>query len=83
MGPWPLGFGFAPGLAAAGSPVVTAFLSTNLPVLADVARALSVTDRFSGFTRGVVSARDVVFFASFIAFWLFVNNVVLDHRKAD
>ena len=69
--------------AAAGSPVVTAFLTTNLPVLADVARALSVTDRFSGFTRGVVSARDVVFFASFIAFWLFVNNVVLDHRKAD
>jgi ABC-2 type transport system permease protein len=27
--------------------------------------------------------RDVVFFASFIGFWLFVNAVVLDHRKAD
>jgi ABC-2 type transport system permease protein len=24
-----------------------------------------------------------VFFASFIGFWLFVNAVVLDHRKAD
>jgi ABC-2 type transport system permease protein len=69
--------------AAAGSPVVTNFLSTNIPQLAEIARAVSVADRFTGFTRGVVSARDVMFFASFIGFWLFVNNVVLDHRKAD
>jgi ABC-2 type transport system permease protein len=69
--------------AAAGSPVVTSFLSANLPQLAEISRALSVADRFQGFTRGVVSARDIVFFASFIGFWLFVNNLVLDHRKAD
>ena len=69
--------------AAAGSPVVTSFLSTNIPQLAELSRALSVADRFQGFTRGVVSARDIVFFASFIGFWLFVNNLVLDHRKAD
>ncbi len=69
--------------AASGSPVVTGFLSTNVPQLAEVSRALSVADRFQGFTRGVVSARDIIFFASFIGFWLFVNNLVLDHRKAD
>lgn len=69
--------------AAAGSPVVTEFLTQRLPVLADIARALSVTDRFSGFTRGVIGARDLVFFATFIGFFLFVNAVVLDHRKAD
>lgn len=69
--------------AAAGSPVVTEFLSQRLPVLAEVARALSVADRFSGFTRGVIGARDLVFFASFIGFFLFLNTVVLDHRKAD
>lgn len=69
--------------AASGSPVVTGFLSTNIPQLAEVSRALSVADRFQGFTRGVVSARDIIFFASFIGFWLFVNNLVLDHRKAD
>ena len=45
--------------------------------------ALSVSDRFSGFTRGVIAARDIVFFATFIGFFLFVNAVVLDHRKAD
>jgi ABC-2 type transport system permease protein len=69
--------------AAAGSPVVTEFLTQRLPVLAEVARALSISDRFTGFTRGVVAARDLVFFVSFIGFFLFVNAVVLDHRKAD
>lgn len=69
--------------AAAGSPVVTEFLSTRLPALAEVARGVSVADRFGAFTRGVVALRDVIFFGSFIAFWLFVNAVVLDHRKAD
>ncbi|MBK1660446.1 ABC transporter permease [Paracraurococcus ruber] len=69
--------------AAAGSPVVTEFLSVRIPVLAEVARALSVADRFNGFTRGVIGARDLVFFASFIGFFLFLNAVVLDHRKAD
>ena len=69
--------------AAAGSPLVTEFLSARLPALAEAARALSVADRFGGFTRGVVAARDLVFFGSFMAFFLFLNAVVLDHRKAD
>ncbi|WPB84005.1 ABC transporter permease subunit [Sediminicoccus rosea] len=69
--------------AAAGSPVVTEFLSSQFPVLAEVARGMSVSERINGFTRGVISARDFVFFASFIAFWLFVNTVILEHKKAD
>jgi len=69
--------------AAAGSPVVTEFLTSNLPLLAEVARGLSVSERFNGFTRGVISARDVIFFASFIAFWLFANAVILELKKAD
>jgi ABC-2 type transport system permease protein len=69
--------------AVAGSALVTDFLSQRIPVLAEVARALSLTERFNGLTRGVIALRDVVFFASFIGFWLFVNAVVLDHRKAD
>lgn len=69
--------------ASAGSPVVTEFLDTRLPQLAEVARAVSVADRFGGFTRGVIAARDILFFASFMGFFLFVNAVVLDHRKAD
>ena len=45
--------------AAAGSPVVTEFLSARLPVLAEVARGLSITDRLGGFSRGVVALPDL------------------------
>jgi ABC-2 type transport system permease protein len=69
--------------AAAGSPVVTEFLSQRVPALAEVARAVSLTERFNSLTRGVIALRDVVFFASFMGFFLFLNAVVIDHRKAD
>ncbi|HTN10897.1 MAG TPA: ATP-binding cassette domain-containing protein [Acetobacteraceae bacterium] len=69
--------------AVASYPVVTDFLSRNVPVLAEVARRMSVTERFMGFTRGVIALRDIIFFASFIGFWLFVNTVIVEHRKAD
>jgi len=69
--------------AVAGSPIVTEFLSARIPALAEAARALSVADRFNGFTRGVIALSDIVFFASLIGFFLFLNAVVLDHRKAD
>ena len=68
--------------AVASYPVVTEFLSRRTPVLADIARHLSVADRFQSFTRGVISLRDLLFFASFIGFWLFLNTVIVDHRKA-
>ncbi|WP_458096856.1 ABC transporter permease [Roseomonas sp. WA12] len=69
--------------AAAGSPVVTEFLSRNLPVLAEVARGLSITDRLAAFSRGVIALRDIIFFASFIGVWLFANAIAVDLRKAD
>jgi ABC-2 type transport system permease protein len=70
-------------VTAAGSPVVTEFLSKRLPELVDIARSLSVTDRLMGFSRGVITARDIVFFASFIGFFLFANTIAVDQRKAD
>jgi ABC-2 type transport system permease protein len=70
-------------LTAAGSPVVTEFLSQRVPALAETARSISITDRLGGFTRGVISLRDVVFFLSFMAFFLFANTIAIDQRKAD
>ena len=69
--------------AATGSPVVTEFLSRNTPALAEIARGLSVTDRLAAFSRGVISLRDIIFFASFIGVWLFANAIAVDLRKAD
>lgn len=68
--------------AVASYPLVTDFLSRRLPVLAVVARRLAVIDRFQDFTRGVISARDLIFFATFIGFWLFLNAVIVENRKA-
>ena len=67
----------------AGSPIINDFLSQRLPVLAEVARGLSITERFNSLVRGVIALRDVVFFASFMGFFLSANAVVIDHRKAD
>lgn len=69
--------------AVASYPVVTEFLSRNTPVLADIARRIAVLERFQDFTRGVVSLRDLIFFATFIGFWLFLNTVLVEQRKAD
>ena len=69
--------------AVASYPLVTDFLSRNTPALAEIARRLAVLDRYQAFTRGIVSLRDLVFFASFIGFWLFLNTVLVDQRKAD
>jgi len=68
--------------AMASYSVVTDFLSQNVPTLATVVRRLAVIDRFQDFTRGVVSLRDLVFFASFITFWLYVTAVLVERNKA-
>jgi ABC-2 type transport system permease protein len=69
--------------AVASYPVVTDFLSRNAPALADVARGISVNDRFQDFTRGVITLSDVVYFVSFVVFFLALNTVILQARKAD
>jgi ABC-2 type transport system permease protein len=69
--------------AVASYPLVTDFLGTHAPVLSDVARRLGVLDRFQDFTRGIVSLRDVIYFVSFIGFFLFLNTVILEQRRAD
>ena len=53
------------------------------PALGDIARRIGVLDRFQNFTRGIVSLRDLIYFASFIFFFLFLNTVILEQRRAD
>ena len=69
-------------LAVASYPVVTDFLGQNFPVLADIARRIGVLDRFQDFVRGVISLRDIIYFASVIGFFLFLNTVIVEQRKA-
>ena len=69
--------------AVASYPLVTDFIAKSSPALAEIVRRLSVTERFQGFTRGVIALRDLIYFASFIGFFLFLNTVIVEHRKAD
>ena len=69
--------------AAASYPLVTDFLNRNTPVMAEVTRSFAIIDRYQAFTRGIVSLRDLVFFTTFIGFWLFLTTVLVDQRKAD
>ena len=70
-------------VTVAGTPLVTEFLARATPKLAEIARRMAVAERYQDFTRGVIVWRDVVYFASFIGFFLFVTTVVVDHRRAD
>jgi ABC-2 type transport system permease protein len=69
--------------AVASHPIVNDFLSHNVPALGDFTRRLAIVDRFGDFTRGVVSLRDLIYFASFMGFFLFLNTMLVEQRKAD
>jgi ABC-2 type transport system permease protein len=69
--------------AVASYPLVTDFIAHSSPMLANFARRVSVNERFLAFTRGELELRDLIYFASFIGFWLFLNTVIVEHRKAD
>jgi ABC-2 type transport system permease protein len=69
--------------SVAANPIVNDFLSHNIPILGAFTRRIAVIDRFTDFTRGVVALRDLIYFAAFIGFFLFLNTVLVDQRKAD
>ncbi len=63
-------------------PTVGSLLAGHAPAVAEFGRRISTTERFQNFTRGLVQLRDVIYFASFIGFWLFATTVALTQRKA-
>jgi ABC-2 type transport system permease protein len=48
----------------------------------DTIASMSFLTRFDGLSRGVIELRDLVFFLSLIAFWLFATTMVVDAKKA-
>jgi ABC-2 type transport system permease protein len=66
----------------ASTTLVVDFLSKTAPAMAAIASRVSISDRYEDFTRGLIEARDVIYFASVIAFFLFLNSVVIDHKRA-
>ena len=52
-------------------------------MLLDAIRQSSFLTHYSGIVRGVIEARDFVFFASLIGLFLYANSAVLALKKAD
>ena len=67
-----------------GSPIVLGFLQGWAPAaLVGTVASFSFFTHFTAITRGVIEARDAVFFVSVIAAFLFANAVLVDLKKAD
>ncbi len=46
-----------------------------------IARHLSIMDHYDGFTRGVIDTRDLIYYLSFIFFFLFLTKRQLESRR--
>jgi ABC-2 type transport system permease protein len=68
----------------AGFPMVLDFISGWTPqAVVEAVRSFSFLTHFNSITKGVIDARDFLFFGSLIAMCLFANAIILDLKKAD
>jgi ABC-2 type transport system permease protein len=64
------------------NPVTDLMVRWASPAVVDTVAAFSVVTHFDGFQRGVIDARDLLFFLSVIGFALFATGVILrGHRS--
>ena len=71
-------------LMVTGFPIVLDFVSGWLPRIAvEAIGAMSALTHFDGMMRGVLDVRDVLYFASLTAAFLFLNGVVVEWKKAE
>lgn len=66
-----------------GFPLVLNFFSAWAPeFLVEAISSFSFLSHFNAISRGVIDLRDVIYFLSLIAFWLFANTVIIEAEKA-
>lgn len=65
-----------------GLSVVLDFFSSWAPqFVVDQVASFSFLTHFNAIARGVIDARDIVYFLALMAFWLFVNMIVVDAKR--
>jgi ABC-2 type transport system permease protein len=68
----------------AGFPIVLGLLKGWLPrALVDAIASMGFLTHFDAISKGVIDGRDIVYFLSLIAFFLFANSVIVDLKKAE
>jgi len=66
-----------------GSPIVLNFFSGWAPqTIVDAIASFSFVSHFNAITRGVIDARDIVYFGTLIAVFLFANAAIVDLKKS-
>lgn len=66
-----------------GFPLVLDFFKGWAPqVVVDVIGSFSFLTHFNSIQKGVIDLRDVIYFATLIAFWLYANMLAIESRKA-
>jgi ABC-2 type transport system permease protein len=68
-----------------GVPAVGDVIASVIPsdTLVDAIRSFSFLSHFSSISRGVIDLRDLVFFASLIGVFLFMNGIAIELKKAE
>jgi len=67
-----------------GFPLVLDFFSGWAPqIIIDAISGFSFLTHFNALSRGVIDIRDVIYFVTLMAFWLFANVIIIEAKKAD
>jgi ABC-2 type transport system permease protein len=67
-----------------GFPLVLDFFRSWAPqLIVDAISSFSFLTHFNAISKGVIDIRDIVYFISLIAFWLFANAIIIEMKKAD
>ena len=72
------------GFVLSGFPLVLEFFSAWAPqFLLEAISSLSFLTHFQSISKGVLDLRDIFFFLTLIAFWLFATATIIDMKKAE
>lgn len=72
------------GFILSGFPMVLDFFSGWAPqVVIDTISSFSFLTHFNAITKGVIDVRDLIYFLSLMALWLFANAILLEVKKAN
>ena len=67
-----------------GFPLVLDFFSVWAPeFIVSAISSFSFLTHFDAISKGVIDIRDIIYFVSLIAFWLYTNAVLIEYKKAD
>ena len=67
-----------------GFPLVLDFFSSWTPqIIIETISSFSFLTHFNAISKGVIDLRDIIYFITLMAFWLFLTAILIEMKKAD